>query len=166
MPLSGPAYYALRIFTNELPELFHDHSEQPEVHAHQEGQEWPAYHLGDDDAGSICCYADDTTLTCTESRPAALSNKLTAQYKIIAEYMRNNRLKLNDEKTHLLVMDTGQSRGRAQAAKQVEIRTPAGTIRPSGREKLLGCWIDENLKWSEHLRDNKENLVRSLATRL
>ena len=60
----------------------------------------------------------------------------------------------------------GQSRGRAQAAKQLEIRTPAGTIRPSGREKLLGCWIDENPKWSEHIRDNKENLVRSLTSRL
>ena len=160
----GPLLYT--IFTNELPEVIHDHSEQPEVQANQGGQEWPAYHLGDDEAGSICCYADDTTLTCTESRPAALSNKLTEQYKVIAEYMRNNKLKLNDEKTHLLVMDTGQSRVRAQAAKQVEIRTPAGTIRPSSREKLLGCWIEENLKWSEHIRDNKENLVRSLSTRL
>ena len=41
------------------------------------------------------------------------------RYKVIAEFMRNNRLKLNDEKTHLLVMDTGQSRGRVQAAKLV-----------------------------------------------
>ena len=63
--------------------------------------------MGDDEAGNIFCYADDTTLTCTESRPAALSNKLTVQYKIIAEYMRNNKLKLNDEKSHLLVMDNG-----------------------------------------------------------
>jgi hypothetical protein len=160
----GPLLYT--IFTNELPEVIHEHSEQPGVHAHQEGQGWPAYHMGDDEAGSICCYADDTTLTCTESRPAALSNKLTNQYKVIAEYMRNNKLKLNDEKTHLLVMDTGQSRARVQAAKLVEIRTPTGTIKPTSSEKLLGCWIDANLKWSEHIRDNKENLVRSLATRL
>ena len=48
--------------------------------------------------------------------------------------MRNNKLNLNDEKTLLLVMDTGQSRGRVQAAKQVEIRTPAGTIRPSSSD--------------------------------
>ena len=122
--------------------------------------------MGDDEAGSICCYADDTTLTCTDSRPAALSNKLTDQYKVIAEYMRNNKLKLNDDKTHLLVMDTGQSRDRVQAARLVEIRTPTGTIRPSSSEKLLGCWVDENLKWSEHIRDNKENLILALTTRL
>jgi hypothetical protein len=126
----------------------------------------PRYHLGDIESGSICCYADDTTLTCIESRPAALSNKLTEKFKIIAEFMRNNRLKLNDEKTHLMVMDTGQSRVRAQASRMVEIRTPTDTIRPSSNEKLLGCWISENLKWSEHLRDNKENLVMSLTTRL
>ena len=65
-----------------------------------------------------------------------------------------------------MVMDIGQSRARVQAAKMVEIRTPTGTIKPTSSEKLLGCWIDENLKWSEHIRDNKENLVRSLATRL
>ena len=98
--------------------------------------------MGDDEAGSICCYADDTTLTCTDSRPAALSNKLTDQYKVIAEYMRNNKLKLNDDKTHLLVMDTGQSRDRVQAVRLVEIRPPTGTIRPSISEKLLGCWLD------------------------
>ena len=160
----GPLLYT--IFTNELPEVIHEHDVQPLAHPHQGGHGWPAYHLGDDEAGSICCYADDTTLTCTDFRPAALSNKLTDQYKIIAEYMRNNKLKLNDDKTHLLVMDTGQSRGRVEASRLVEIRTPTGTIRPSSSEKLLGCWVDENLKWSEHIRDNKENLIVALTTRL
>ena len=42
-------------------------------------------------------------------------------------------------------------------------RTPIG---PSSNEKLLGCWVDENLKWSEHIRDNKENLILALTTRL
>ena len=45
-------------------------------------------------------------------------------------------------------------------------RTPTETIRPSRNEKLLGCWVSEDLKWSEHLRDNKENLIHSLTTRL
>ena len=70
---------------------------KPRVHALQGCQGWPVYHMGDVEAGSICCYADDSTLTCTESRPATLSNKLTNQYKVIAEYMRNNKLKLNDK---------------------------------------------------------------------
>ena len=114
----GPLLYTL--FTNELPEVIHDHFANQLDQAGQVCQEWPEYHLGDTENGSICCYADDTSLTCTDSRPAALSIKLTERYKIIAEFMRNNRLKLNDDKTHLLVMDTGQSRVRSQAYRLVE----------------------------------------------
>ena len=160
----GPLFYTL--FTNELPEVIHDQLAEPGHQAGQGEQGWPAYHLGDSMSGNICCYADDTTLTCTDYNPAALSHKLSEEYKIIAEYMRNNKLKLNDDKTHLLVMDTGQSRTRLQASRMVEIRTASETIRPSKNEKLLGCWVSDNLKWSEHVRDNKENLIKSLTTRL
>ena len=159
----GPLLYT--IFTNELPEVIHTHA-QPAVHARQGVQDWPAYHLADSDNGSLCCYADDSTLTCTGAKPADLSRKLTEKYTAVAEYMINNRLKLNDDKTHLLVMDTGQSRVRTEANKLVVIRTPTDTIQPSCREKLLGCWISNNLKWSENIRDNKENLILALTTRL
>ena len=159
----GPLLYT--IFTNELPEIIHNHA-QPAVHGRHGEQDWPAYHMGDADHGSLCCYADDSTLTCTESEPAALSKKLTEKYKLVAEYMRNNKLKLNDDKTHLLVMDTGQSKVRVHANRMVEIRTPTENIQPSSSERLLGCWVDDNLKWSEHIRDNKENLIKSLNTKL
>ena len=75
-------------------------------------------------------------------------------------------LKLNDDKTHLLVMDTGQSKVRYAASRMVEIRTPSGTIRPSKAEKLLGCWVSEDLKWSEYLVDSEDNLLKSLNMRL
>ena len=161
----GPLLYT--IFTNELPEVIHtDAHAQPAGLAGQGDQDWPVYHLADAENGSLCCYADDSTLTCTEERPATLSRKLTEKYNVVAEYMRNNRLKLNDDKTHLLVMDTGQSRVRNAANKMVAIRTPTETILPSSREKLLGCWVSDNLKWSEHIRDNNENLILALTTRL
>ena len=105
-------------------------------------------------------------MTCSAFIPAALSRKVSEKYKIIAEYMRNNRLKLNDDKTHLMVMGTDQAKARSNAARTVEIRTPTETIRPSRHEKLLGCVVSDNLKWSEHVRDNKENLLKSLSTRL
>ena len=50
---------------------------------------------------------------------------------------------------------SGQSRVRNQASGLVEIKTATETIRPSSKEKLLGCLVDEHLKWTEHLRDNK-----------
>ena len=113
--------------------------------------------------GSVCCYADDTTFTSSDHDPAALSSKLTDKYKVIAQFMVNNRLKLNDDKTHLLVMATAQARGRLQASSQVRITTSNEIIRPTTSEKLLGCWVHQDLKWSEHLRDNKDNM-RSLNT--
>ena len=120
--------------------------------------------MAEEKNGSIVCYADDTTFTCTEANPVTLSNMLTAKYKVIAQFMANNRLKLNDEKTHLLVITTGQARGRAD--NQVQIVTPTEIIRPSEHEKLLGCWINDDLKWTEHIRDNQENLITALNIRL
>ena len=160
----GPLLYT--IFTNELPEIIHEAGgQQVDLH-HSGGQCWPAYHLGDDQAGSICCYADDTTLTCTDFLPANLSMKLTKQYMVVADYMKNNKLKLNDDKTNLVVMGSSQSKSKTEAAKQVEIRTPTEIIKPTRSQKLLGCWIDSSLKWSDQIRDNEENLIVSLNTRL
>ena len=77
-----------------------------------------------------------------------MTDKLTEKYRIISEFMKNNKLKLNDDKTHLLVMDTGQSNARNQENKLVEIRTSTDIIYPSSSGKLLGCWISNNLKGS------------------
>ena len=116
--------------------------------------------------GSVRCYADDSTFTSSDSEPAVLSSKLTDKYKLIAQFMVNNRLKLNDDKTHLLVMATWQSTGRVQAGAQVRIVTPSEVIRPSTTEKLLGCWVHEDLKWVEHLRYSKDSIIKSLNSRL
>ena len=96
----GPLLYT--IFTNELPEIIHTHLEQLPGHQVEQEQEWPPYHLGDADTGCLYCYADHSTLTCTGSKPDEVSNKLTEKFKIIAEFMKYNKLKLNDDKTHLL----------------------------------------------------------------
>ena len=40
----------------------------------------------------------------SSSDPAQLSDKLSMQYKNIAEYMGDNKLVINNDKTHLLVM--------------------------------------------------------------
>ena len=159
----GPLFYTL--FTNELPEVIHDLPlHVPDDGEEQGDQVWPAYHVEDEENGAICCYADDTTFSMSHSDPATLSAMLSEKYKLIAQFMVDNRLKLNDVKTHLLVLATPiqtQTRGA-----QVSISTPTETIRPTSSEKLLRCWINEDLKWTEHLRNNKDNLMKSLNTRL
>ena len=88
---------------------------------------------------------------------------------MISDFLVSNRLKLNDDKTHLLLLTSSQTRkARRKAGRSldVSIATPSATITPSSSEKLLGGWIHQDLKWSEHILDNQESLVRSLSTRL
>ena len=61
--------------------------------------------------------------------------------------MVDNRLKLNDEKTHLLVMSQAHTRNKEKY--QVVINTPTAVIKPSKSEKLLGCWVQDDLKWTK-----------------
>ena len=78
--------------------------------------------------GSLTCYADDTSYSCSSKDPDILTEKLTAKYKVMSEFLVNNRLKLNDDKTHLMVMTTGQARakrkGNIKVSRRVEIITP------------------------------------------
>ena len=61
----------------------------------------------------------------------------------MSDFLVSNKLKLNDDKTHLMVMTTSQARavrkGGIKDSNNVEIRTPSEVIQPSVCEKLLGC---------------------------
>ena len=80
--------------------------------------------------------------------------------------MVGNRLKLNDDKTHLLVITTQNARIKTQSAALVNITTPTKVIKPQKSEKLLGCWVQDDLKWTYHLRDSQDNVFKSLNQRI
>ena len=78
----GPLMYI--IFTNEIPDLVHDHAVSylnPE----------PACEA----CGSTVCYVDDGTFSVGHTDPSILSQKLSDQYGIIADYMAANKLVIN-----------------------------------------------------------------------
>ena len=84
--------------------------------------------------------------------------------------MISNKLKLNDDKTHLLVMTT--STKRRNRVIDVKITTPIEVIKPTSCETLLGNVIHEGLKWSQYILhgnpkpDGKKSLIMQLNTRL
>ena len=154
----GPLLYTL--FTNELPEVVHDHQ------LSRDSNVWPSYNMSCKLCGSLSCYADDTTYSCSDTDPLLLSEKLSAKFTAISEFMVSNKLKLNDDKTHLMVMTTSQLRKRRDPNPLVQLRTPSEVVIPSTSEKLLGAWIHQDMKWEEHLQDSGDSLIRSLSTRL
>jgi hypothetical protein len=158
----GPLLYTL--FTNELPETVHDHANSNQDRL--PGSPWQPFSMGCKDCGTTACYADDTSYSCSDSDPARLSEKLTSQYGVMSDFLINNQLKLNDDKTHLMVMTTSQKRSKFDQNDAVFLITPSEVIEQSESEKLLGALIHQDMKWGEHILNNDESLVRSLNTRV
>ena len=48
----------------------------------------------------------------------------------------------------------------------VEIRTPTEVIKPIKSEKLLGIFIQDDLKWTDYIQNNEKSLIKQLNTRL
>ena len=146
----GPLLYI--IFTNDIPDLVHHHSV-----SYKDQQNLCQ------ECGSTVCYVDDGTYSFGCSDPVELSTTLTAQYNKISKYMVANKLVINDDKTHLVVM---AKQGQAGARELVTLHAGAHSIQPVRTAKLLGCHIAEDLKWKEHLMTNNESVIRQLTSRV
>ena len=146
----GPLLYIL--YTNDIPDLAHSHP----VSCTQ-----PApYCQG---CGGTVCYVDDSTYSLAKSDPDALSSGLTDQYQVISKYMASNKLVINADKTHLLVLGT---RSMNERRNMVSMQADNHTILPSKQEKLLGCIVSDNLKWRKHILENEQSMVRQLTSRI
>ena len=97
--------------------------------------------------------------------PGSLSEKLSRKYNVVADYLTDNKLKVNDDKTHLLVLTTRQKR-RFVDTNSVHIGTPTATITPSSVEQLLGAQVHEDMRWVEHILDSDKTLVKTLNIRI
>ena len=149
----GPLCYVL--FTNDLPETVLD--SQSHVHF----DDLTTYC---EECGGLCCFADDSTYGVSSDDQDILENKLNDRYTIPAQYMGNNKLKLNDDKTHLLIMTTQQKQKLINI--NVQITTPTEVIKPIKSEKLLGIFIQDNLKWTDYILNNEKSLLKQLNTRI
>ena len=96
-----------------------------------------------DKCGGIVTFAYDTTATVTYPDPDSLSEKVTAMYGKIAKYLTENRLVVNDGKTHLLAMCSNQRKKKIES--EVVLTTATETIKPTSSEKLLGTQIHDSM---------------------
>ena len=135
----GPLLYT--IFTNELPEVIHNHNCSQNM-----------YNMHCEECGNLCCYADDSTFSVANSDLETISSNLSNKYSVISKFMGSNRLKLNDDKTHLMLLSTDKAWRTKLSQDSLLLRTEQNVlIRTSNCEKLLGGVVSQNFKWTEHI---------------
>ena len=148
----GPLYYC--IFTNEFPETVH----QQDCPVGVQDEDEPSYRMQCRQCGGVTVYADDSTYTISDKDPNKLSDKLSSKFEVMADFLTANKLKVNSDKTHLVVMGTKKSAARRN---EVSVKADGYIIHPSKSEMLLGGVISEDLKWKNHLIGHEQSLVSS-----
>ena len=108
-------------------------------------------------------YVDDGAYSYAHVDPVVLSEVLTRKYRLLEDWINGNKLVINPDKTHLMVM--GPKKISAQR-NQVTIQAGPYTILPTVSEKLLGGNLHQSLKWNDHIRDNKSSIMNQLTSRI
>ena len=161
--IGGPLLWLC--FTCDQPDAVHEH--------HVVGQDLHRG-CGDDhgddqvpgeqgDCGDMIGYVDDGAYSYAHSDPTTLSEVLTRKFKLLEEWINGNKLVINADKTHLLVLGPKKIANRRN---QVSIQAGPHTILPTESEKLLGCHLHQSMQWNLHIRDHSKSIVKQLTTRV
>ena len=104
----------------------------------------PHYNFKCGKCSGVCSFADDSTLSLSHKDPQTLQGAIKNKYKLIAEYMSRNKLILNSDKTHLLIMSSARKH-RKYGDFAITLDTGNEIIEPKSEEKLLGGTVSHNL---------------------
>ena len=162
--IGGPILWL--IFTCDQPDVIHEHEVDGQKADRgcsdnvQQGGEDRDH--GQGGCGVLVGYVDDGAYSYAHKDPVILSQVLTYKYSKLEEWMNANKLVVNPDKTHLMVMASRGNKGRAK----VYMVAGSYTIYPSECEKLLGGILHQSLKWKLHVRDHKGSLLKQLCSRL
>ena len=107
-------------------------------------------------------YADDSTLHATGKTINEINEVLETNCQVVSNWMAENMLQLNADKTHILTLGTKER--LALPGNKVSVYMDGILLEEdaSHRETLLGITVDANLKWHGQI----EHLLEKLKTRL
>ena len=136
------------IFTLDLPLIFDEKSIKI---AHEEQTEKP----------KSLTYIDDNFVLVTANNGKDLQESLNDAMGKVTDYMANNKLMLNPDKTQLMVITRNPAK-----RKEVQIEAQPETIRHKPQIKILGIEIDEKISWKFFLLDGPQSIAKQLKTRV
>ena len=157
----GPILYTL--YTNDFPEVVHD----PECNEGQEEGGSIRFKTMCEKCGSVVCFADDSTYTVISEKTDTVTDRLNTKFGKMTNYLGSQRLSVNQDKTHLLLLATRQKRRYIHG--RVTITTDEELIESSEKEKLLGIELEQNMGFESHINNITEkiktgiNALKSIA---
>ena len=108
-------------------------------------------------------YADDTTVSESDKSIQTLAANLTESCETISTWMSQNQFKLNPDKTYILMLGTQRRLRNNEDTLDVYMDGIKLKESESNSQTLLGCQIQDNLKWTQHICILKTKLKKRLA---
>jgi hypothetical protein len=109
-------------------------------------------------------YADDSQLYLSFKPVDKISTELTIHrvencLKDIVSWMNNNMLKLNADKTELIIFS---SESNAQSVSNISVSVDSSEIKQSSSVRNLGAFLDSNMKMEKHVNSVCRNTYAQL----
>ena len=134
----------------------------PDVtHSHSVDYKDPVVHCSED--GDMVTFVDDATHYFADNDADKVTEKISQKFEIIEKYMNENKLVINGDKSHLVVL---RKRAQEMEASRVVLRAGNHVIKQSNSEKLLGATIDQSGGWRVMLRDGDASVLKQVTSRL
>ena len=138
------------------------------IHSHPVTQTEPAAYCEKD--GDMTTFVDDSTSYFGHKNALKVKEVTQRNYDLIEDYMNSNLLKINGDKSHLIVLTKGNgvAGGVAAAGRRAQVSLVAGgkVIQASEQETLLGGVIHQSGNWRMFIRDGKGSIIKQISTRM
>ena len=106
-------------------------------------------------------YADDTSITCSSTDSASLHRNIEIEMANVAEWMRQNRLSLNANKSKFMVIRHSRQHNNLDELNEIEVNQEK--IGRVTKTKYHGLNIEENLSWNDQYKEVKAKVKSGLS---
>lgn len=98
-------------------------------------------------------FADDTNIMAFSPDPRENCKRLADAWRVCAAWAETRGMEFAPQKSELIHFT------RAQAPCMESIYLGTAEIKPAGKARFLGVWLDRKLRWKEHFLKTKEKMA-------